>query len=299
MEHNLHFSFAEAFANEVGERTMLKSTRWITVAALVGAVAAAHGQAYILGANLDFRGLVSGKNGDIDYSTNGGSNWVNNQGLGFMQWGILNNAALPLSGLGGRGAAADGLGSGIDLYTVCSELQALSDPQLVDVWNSNDVLLGAAINRAGSVTGANFGGITAFQHAWQGSNMADRAVGIQIAVWAARYGSGLAMSINGSDQIEAGSFRVRYSNTGNWSNIKTYAQLYYGAAYAAWNVGAGYNNSVFLKGANTGGLHDQDQLTWDFSNPPQSVPEPFTMALGAAGALAYVRRRMKRPASVA
>jgi len=269
--------------------------RATSIVVIVGAAVAANGQAWLTGGLLDFNGLVSGKSGEIDYSTDSGGSWTNNQGLGFMSWDVLNAAALPLNGLGGA-TSANGLAdtSGIDLYTICAELEALSDPQFVDAWWSDDVLLGAARNRAGSVAGANFGGVSAFEHAFTGSDAADRAVGFQIAVWAARYGGGAGpLDITHvSGHIIAGSFRVRDSGTGGWSDIKTYAKMYYDAAYSAWSTGNGYHTSIFLDGANTSGP-DQDQLTWDFDNPPQSVPEPFTMALGVAAAGAYVRRRLK------
>lgn len=258
------------------------SRRMMGFALVVGFAGAANAQLFT-GASTLFIG-VSGSS--IQYSTNSGGSYSGNQGAGFMRWRPNNATATTwLSNLGGR---ADG-----DFNAICGELVGLGNPQLVDGYLSN-LFAGADaanVQRAGAVVGDNYnnGGVNSFFHAL-GANNAVVSSAFQASVWAARYGGGAAL-VDAGSTIQVGTFWVRDGGGvggGNWGAFKTAFSGYYNSAF-----NHGFNNaSIYLDAQPLGAT--QDQFTVEDSTPP--VPEPFTMALGAASLALAARRRLSRKA---
>ena len=219
----------------------------------------------------------------VQYSTNNGADWSANQLAGFITW--TNTNASATANLFNYGGATGGR-----VNTICGELVFLADPQLVDGYLSNNVGLGAAINRAGAIVGDNYndGGINSYFDAFN-TGSAQTASAFQAAVWAGRYGGGSALDmVTDPDQVRVGDFRIRKAagvGGTNWATFKTTMAGYYNSAY-----NHGFNGvSLFLDAAPNGSSQDQFTVL-DGTHP---VPEPFTLALGAASIGLALRRRKR------
>ena len=237
-------------------------------------------------AEINFIG-VSGSS--LQYSTNFGGGWSGDQAAGFMHWDPVNAVAVAnLTNYGGR--------TDSDFDAICGQLEYLNDPQLVNGWLSNNGSLDINIRRAGAVVGDNYlgGGVNSFFHA-RTIGTALNSTAFQAAVWAGRYGGGLALDmVTDPDQVRVGAFYVRKGagvgvDAPTWAAFKTAMSGYYNSAYNHSFNGV----SLFLDGhAQTGSTQDQFTVL-DGSNP---VPEPFTMALGAASLGLALRRRLRKHA---
>lgn len=267
-------------------------------AVFAGAVSA---QAVYLGsANADYLGGLSGHffSGAVTINwgvaSGLGSGTITAGGAGFLSWRDLGTTPAP-----GPHFDLNGLGGGVDdtipgvsyngtFNTICSELQFLTDPQGVHVWdapyNPSNLAMQTAVNRGAGVVWNDFDGAggtyTTFAHALAGDN--NRAAGFQLAVWAAIYGGGAASF--------AGLGANGFSFSGFNATAIGFATSYYNSAASNGFALIG-GNPLWLESVQP--VTGQNQFTLDIEVPPQSVPEPFTMALGAAGAAAYIRRRIK------
>lgn len=115
----------------------------------------------------------------------------------------------------------------------------------------------------------------------------DRAAAFQLAQWEILFDGGTTDFTSGVFQLDNGNLNARYSD----------AQ----ALITGANTFGAVANLILLSDnlGSTSGLI-QDQITgYISSNPPNTVPEPFTMGLGAAAAGLFVRRRLKAKASLA
>lgn len=257
-------------------------SRLIGIGLLVSVAGAANAQLFT-GASIDYLGVFGSS---VQYSLNSGGSYSGDQLAGFIHWNPNNATAVTwLSNLGGR---ADGT-----LDTICGELVYLQDPQLVDGYLSNLYAgVGAAdVARAGAVVGDNYnnGGVNSFFHARNTGN-AVTASAFQGAVWAGRYGGGAAL-VDAGSTIQVGSFWIQDAGGvggANWATFKTQMAGYYNSAF-----NHGFNNlALYLDGQPNGST--QDQFTVEDSSPP--VPEPFTMALGAATLGMALKRRLRKNA---
>lgn len=248
------------------------SRRMMGFALVVGFAGAANAQLFT-GASTLFVG-VTGLT--VQYSTNGGGSYSGSTGAGFMRWRPNNGiASTNLANYGGR---SDG-----DFNALCGELVGLASPQMVDGYASNDGSLSADVKRAGAVAADHFFAVLGLNDLLQYS-------ALQAAVWAGRYGGDSGIVDNGAT-IDVGAFSIRNAGGvggGNWATFKGSMASYYTASKTAGWSGI----SVYLDASPLGG--SQDQFTMENPRPP--VPEPFTMALGAASLALAARRRLSKKA---
>ncbi len=110
------------------------------------------------------------------------------------------------------------------------------------------------------------------------------AAAFQLAQWEILFDGGSMDLTSGNFQLDSGVGNARYAATQN-----LLAQ--------AGTFGLRANLILLSDALNSGQPLVQDQITgYISSNPPNTVPEPFTMGLGAAAAGLFVRRRLKAKA---
>lgn len=147
----------------------------------------------------------------------------------------------------------------------------------------------AAIQSAGNIVGADF------SNAYSSGSSA-QAAGLQIAVWTTLYdgaynsgdgavGSNAAATVF-NNLIAQGSGNTLFAVTGEDAGALGYA-------ISDWESnGTQSADSIFLKADPTGSGQDQFTINSQFS--PSGSPEPFTLAIGAAGICLAIRRKVKR-----
>jgi hypothetical protein len=276
----------------------------------LGAFAAVQAQSFLGTTDADYLGGHSRLFGSDIYLTwtshgnlNGGS--ITAGGYGFMKWADMSSGDFAPNGLG-HGQAT---GTGAHFYTLCGQFVYLNDPSTFNVW---DISLGTnspplpgyrpyTLFRGASVISRDFDGAggtkTAFEHAF-GFNSNLRGAGIQLAVWAAIYGDGSSWDVGdysaGTSTVTIGGFKAKDTHS-SFATVVGYARAYYESARLA-NWGMGTQASTYWFDSQVrGNKYGQDQLTVDPSTIPQSVPEPFTVALMGGSAFAgYLRMRRRR-----
>lgn len=157
-------------------------------------------------------------------------------------------------------------------------------------------LLGQSVSTSlgGSTGPVNLGGVrtTQLRRLWfeirtnEGSwNSLDWAAA-QLAQWEILFDTNLSLA--------SGSF----NDTGTNATLKGKADALLASVS---NLNGGLANIFLMSDADpfSGDNHGaiQDQITGWIGNPPNTVPEPFTMGLGAAAAGLFVRRRLKAKAA--
>ena len=113
----------------------------------------------------------------------------------------------------------------------------------------------------------------------------DLAAAFQLAQWEILFDLGTTNLTGGNFSLTGGAGNGRYAAT---QTLVNYANT----------LGVGANLILLSDALNSGSPLVQDQITGYISaNPPNTVPEPFTMGLGAAAAGVFVRRRLKAKAA--
>jgi hypothetical protein len=125
------------------------------------------------------------------------------------------------------------------------------------------------------------GGLTG----WTGWD-SNSAAAFQLAQWEILFDGGSMDLTSGNFQLDGGNANGRYAATQSML-----------ADASTFGLRA---NLILLSDAlNSGQPLVQDQITgYISSNPPNTVPEPFTMGLGAAAAGLFVRRRLKAKSAI-
>lgn len=277
----------------------------VLAGALAGVAAFSVGQSYLGSTDADYVGggghLFAS---DILLKWNSGANSITAGAYGFLYWKDLNTGgSVELDGMG--------FGTGQNFYSLCGQFVYLNDPSKFDIWDISSSTAGlpgyamSTLNRGASVLSRSYGGYdTAFEHAFaSGATSTAKQLlgaGIQLAVWAAVYGDGSAWGAGnynaGTNTLTLGGFSAHDSD-GSFGTIVGYARDYYEAArLGSWAMGTNAT-TLWLDSLAQGNKLGQDQFTIDPNHPPQSVPEPFTMALMGGSAMAgYIRMRKRRAA---
>lgn len=224
---------------------------------------------------------------NMDLDVNGTGSSYDSTNIGYVGFfGFTQDSFTGTADLRGFGGATDP-----DFYTICGQFEGLQTGQDFMVYDSDHWGF-TAVQRGGAVAGQAVGLATAFEDAL-GSGDQARAAGFQIAVWAAVYGGGGAGTFNST--VTVGGFSATsthalfYIADATVNSVSEWADYYYNLAR---NSGWGYKSLFLDSFVGTDSTAGQDQFTVR-PGPPQSVPEPFSMALGIMGAGAYIRRRVK------
>ncbi len=277
---------------------------------LAGVASVAGAQSYLGNTDADYMGSHSrlfGSNISMTWGSNGNitGGSITAGAYGFMKWQDISSGDFAANGLG----MATSIGQTNRFYTLCGQFVPLNDPSNFDVWDVSSSTSSPnlpsyrpySLYRAVSVMSFDYDGAggtgTAFEHAFN-YDSALRGAGIQLAVWAAIYGTGAAWgagALSGSTLTLTGFSAT--DTDGSFATVVGYARSYYEAArLAGWATGTNAS-TYWLDSKTIGNKYGQDQMTIDPMNPPQSVPEPFTMALMGGSAVAgFLRVRRRRQA---
>ncbi|MHB8635165.1 MAG: hypothetical protein ACYC96_01690 [Fimbriimonadaceae bacterium] len=140
-----------------------------------------------------------------------------------------------------------------------------------------------AVQAAGNIVGKDFDTVYS-------ARSADEAAGLQIAIWATLYDT--AYSSQSASTFD--SMLTNFNSTNGKfqvSGLGSHQASILGDAYSYWKDQAlPVSNALFLLHGPTG-FQGQDQFTTTDHYHPSSTPEPFTLALGLAGAALAIRRR--------
>ncbi|MBS1713501.1 MAG: hypothetical protein JST30_04110 [Armatimonadetes bacterium] len=143
--------------------------------------------------------------------------------------------------------------------SMCADLEhTISNGQVYNVVEKDSATQGSRISKAGSVFANNVASV----------NSDNKAAALQIAVWAARYGTNLNTNSGGDFQLE-------WSWVSSHGSIFSQAKAYFG--------NDDQNSAVYLKPSPIDG--GQAQL--------RPVPEPFSLLAAGLGLAALAKKRRR------
>jgi len=143
--------------------------------------------------------------------------------------------------------------------SMCADLEhVIASGQVYNVVEKDSATQGARISKAGSVFANNVASV----------DTDNKAAALQIAVWAARYGTNLNTNSGGDFQLE-------------WSWVSSHGSIFNQAK--AYFGNDDQNSAVYLKPSPIDG--GQAQL--------KPVPEPFTLLAAGAGIAALAKKRRR------